>query len=405
MRVLHVLDHSVPLHSGYAFRTLAIVQEQRRQGLEPVLVTTPKHYGATAAVEDVEGFRIFRTRPADTLVRRLPVLNQWMIVVDTARRLEEVVREVRPDIIHAHSPALAGMAALRVGRRTRLPVVYEMRASWEDAAVDHGTTTQGSLRYRVSRRLESRVLRGADAVTTICEGLRKDIIVRDVAAERVTVIPNAVDIAGFPVIGAPDEALRRRLGLGTGPVLGFIGSFYGYEGIDLLLAALPRIAARLAGVEVLLVGGGPEEARLRAQARQQGLAQRVHFAGRVPHGDVASYYSVIDLLVYARKPTRLTENVTPLKPLEAMAQGRMFLASDVGGHRELVPPPLRDYLFAAGDVDALAAGAIRLLSDEAGSAARARQGREFVERERTWSASVSRYHAVYRDAATRAGAR
>ena len=402
MRVLHVLDHSVPLHSGYAFRTLAIVQEQKRQGLDPVLMTSSKHYGAPADEETVEGFRFFRTRPPPALVRRLPVLNQWMVVLDTAKRMEQVILQVRPDIVHAHSPALTGLATLRVARRAGLPMVYEMRASWEDAAVDHGTTSAGSLRYNLSRKLETHVLRNAAAVTTLCQGLRDDILVRrGIAAERITVIPNAVDIVEFPVIGAPDEALGKQIGLGPGPVLGFVGSFYGYEGLDLLLAAVPRIAARFPEVEILLVGGGPEDARLREQAISFGISNRVRFAGRVPHGDVSRYYSLIDLLVYPRKSTRLTENVTPLKPLEAMAQGRMFVASNVGGHRELVPALLQDCLFAAGSITDLADAAIRMLEDREGRAMRSLKGRQYVERERTWAASVSRYHAVYRNALDR----
>ena len=82
-------------------------------------------------------------------------------------------------------------------------------------------------------------------------------------------------------------------------------------------------------LRVLLVGGGPQEAALKAQAAIAGLDDRVIFTGRVPHADVQRYYDLIDVLAYPRYRMRLTELVTPLKPLEAMAQGRMFVASDV----------------------------------------------------------------------------
>jgi glycosyltransferase involved in cell wall biosynthesis len=105
-----------------------------------------------------------------------------------------------------------------VGKRLGIPVVYEVRAFWEDAAVDHGTTTEGSLRYRVTRALETHALRQADHVFTICEGLRQDIVARGIPADKVTVIPNAVDIEKFDVGGEPDPALRAQLGPGGATV-------------------------------------------------------------------------------------------------------------------------------------------------------------------------------------------
>jgi glycogen(starch) synthase len=171
----------------------------------------------------------------------------------TAARLREVVLMTKPDLIHAHSPVLNALPSLWVGRRQRLPVVYEMRASWEDAAVDHGTTQEGSLRYRTSRSLESLALRHADQVTTICEGLRGDIASRGIPPERITVIPNAVDVSLFRLDTEPDAELRRSLGLNGATVVGFAGSFYGYEGLDLLIEAVRQMlptasaAARAAG--------------------------------------------------------------------------------------------------------------------------------------------------------------
>lgn len=401
LKVLHVLDHSVPLQSGYAFRTLAILREQRRMGYETVHVTSSKHYGASADVEEVDGLTFFRTRPGQSMLRRLPVTNQVMVSIDTAARVEEVARQMGVDLIHAHSPALNGLAALRVGKRLRLPVVYEMRASWEDAAVDHGTAGARSLRYRVSRALETFVFRRVDAITTICEGLRKDILGRGVPATQITVVPNAVDASAFEPLAGRCDSLDGELGLAPGPVLGFIGSFYAYEGIDVLLRAMPAIVQASPQAQVLLVGGGPAEESLRRLADELGIAARVHFAGRVPHQRVAQYYSLIDVLVYARHSIRLTETVTPLKPLEAMAMRRMFVASDVGGHLEVVPIGFRDRLFRAGDAHDLARVVAGLLADRSAWARSADAGRRYVENERTWQQSVHAYERVYSAAIAR----
>lgn len=391
LRVLHVLDHSLPLHSGYTFRTASILREQRKLGWETFHVTTPKQGVGTALKEDADGWTFYRTPSTDQdgLVAQMRL---------TAARLDELVREIKPDIIHPHSPVLNALPALWVGRQHKIPVVYEMRASWEDAAVDHGTTSEGSLRYRVSRGLESFALRRADQVTTICEGLRKDILSRNVPDERVTVIPNAVDVATFKFGAEPDPALRTALGLDGKTVLGFAGSFYGYEGLDLLIDAAHKLVPAHPELRVLLVGGGPQDANLKAQVARLGLSERVIFTGRVPHADVQRYYELIDVLAYPRLPIRLTELVTPLKPLEAMAQGRMFVASDVGGHKELIRHGETGFLFRAGDVNALAKSIDEVLSRRDLWPAIRAEARRFVEVERTWATSVSRYREVYRRA-------
>lgn len=402
LRVLHVLDHSIPLHSGYTFRTLSLLREQRKLGWETHHLTSPKHGAGLGAKADgaleqtVDGWHFHRS-PAAVVSKLggLPGLGQWQLMGVLQKRLQTVAEALRPDIIHAHSPVLNALPALKVGRRLGIPVVYEVRAFWEDAAVDHGTTAEGSLRYRLTRAMETHALKRVDHVFTICEGLRSDIVARGVGADRVTVIPNAVDIEAFEPGGRPDAALKAQLGLTDCTVLGFIGSFYAYEGLDLLLDALPQILARRPEVRVLLVGGGPQDEALKAQAQRLGVADKVVFTGRVPHAEVTRYYDLVDALVYPRHSMRLTELVTPLKPLEAMAQGRILVASGVGGHQELIRDGETGLLFAAGQAEALAAAVNRLLATpELWPRLRA-QGRQFVENERNWRASVSRYPAVY----------
>ena len=400
LRVLHVLDHSIPLHSGYTFRTLAILREQRRLGWQTFHVTSPKHTATRDSEETVDGWHFYRTLvPASG--KRLPGLGEIELMRQFERRLRAVAQMVEPHIIHAHSPVLNAMPALRVGKELGIPVVYEVRAFWEDAAVDHGTTTEGSLRYRLSHRLETYALRRAAHVFTICEGLRGDIVARGIDPGKVTVVPNAVDIEKFEPGGAPDEALKAQLGLAGSTVVGFIGSFYAYEGLDLLLAALPTLLAERPEVRVLLVGGGPQEAELKAQAAALGVADKVVFTGRVPHQQVQRYYDLVDVLAYPRHSMRLTELVTPLKPLEAMAQGRLVVASDVGGHKELIRDGETGKLFRAGSAQHLARAVLRLLAGRDQWPALRGAGRRFVERERHWAGSVGRYRPVYERLASR----
>ena len=395
MRILHVLDHSIPLHSGYTFRTRSILREQQALGWETFHVTGSKQGPSAALEEDVDGLHFYRTAKGQGMLSKLPLLNQLEVIDGLAKRLDQIIEQINPDVLHAHSPSLNAIAALRAGKKHGIPVVYEVRAFWEDAAVDHGTASQNGLRYRLTRALETHALKNADAVTTICEGLRRDIVARGIDADKVTVIPNAVDIDKFAVGGVADLELKRKLGLQDMRLIGFIGSFYAYEGLDVLLRAVPAMLARLPDLRVLLVGGGPQDQQLRQLAKDLGIEDKVVFTGRVPHEQVQQYYDLLDVLVYPRMSMRLTDLVTPLKPLEAMAQGRVLAASDVGGHLELIEDGKTGVLFKADDPQSLADKVGALLAAQQDWPALRANGRHFVETERNWPVSVARYRAIY----------
>lgn len=401
MRILHILDHSLPLQSGYVYRTLGIVNQQRAIGWQPVLVTSGKHHVFAPPGEPIAGrerigdWEFFRTPKPAGLAATLPAAGELAIIRDLGRRLDEIVREVKPDILHAHSPVLNGLPAIRVGRRHHLPVVYEIRAFWEDARASTVPEGRPGLRYHATRRLETFMMQRADAVTVICEGLAREVCARGIPAEKVTVIPNAVDRNAFPGRSRPDPALAGTLGLTGRTVIGFFGSFYFYEGLHLLLRAVPELRRRDPEIAVLLAGGGPEEASLRQLAADLDLGSSVIFAGRVPHSDMQRYYDLVDLLVFPRLSMRLTELVTPLKPLEAMAQGQIVVASDVGGHRELVRDRETGYLFPPGHPQHVVEGILAALNDRASWPRVQAQALQYIETERSWPHSVARYAPVY----------
>ena len=399
MKILHVFDHSLPLHSGYTFRSCAILKQQHALGIETCHVTSPKHGNDQIEIEEIDGLKFYRSAPISGLMSKLPLLNQMAYIAPMVKRILEVIAIEKPDVIHAHSPALNGLAALKAGRKSGLPVVYEIRAFWEDAAVDHGTCKEYDLRYRLTRKMETYVVKNANAVTTICEGLRADLISRGFDEKKFTVIANAVNIEQFNVITPQDKAnntdLAKALALTDCDVLGFLGSFYAYEGLDLAIAAMPAVLAKNPKARLLLVGGGPQEQNLKQQVILLGLEGKVIFTGRVPHSEVGKYYSLVDLLVYPRKVMRLTNLVTPLKPLEAMAQGKPVLASDVGGHKELISDNETGFLFKAGDSVELAERMADLLANENKLNSVLSNGRDYVENVRNWRNSVSNYLPLY----------
>lgn len=393
-RVLHILDHSLPLQSGYTFRTRAILKAQEAMGIEVRAITGQRHAAAVTGgdPEAVDGLHFYRTPGA---AQGLPLVREWGEVSALADRIVAVAAQWRPDVLHAHSPALCGLAALKAGRRLGIPVVYEIRAFWEDAAVGNGTGRQGSAKYWLTRVLENDVVSGADRVVTICEGLRTDLVARGYAPEKISIMPNGVDLDLFGDPLPRDAALAQELGLGDGPVIGFLGSFYPYEGLDDLIAAMPAIVAAVPGVRLLMVGGGPAEAQLRAQAAASPVAGSICFVGRVPHTQVDRYYSLVDVVCYPRKAMRLTELVTPLKPLEAMAQGKLVACSDVGGHRELVTDGVNGTLFPADDPAGLAAALVQMLGAQAQWPERRARARAWVGDHHDWARNVRRYEVVY----------
>lgn len=392
-RIVHVLDHSLPAHSGYTFRTRALMKAQVAKGWQVAGVTGVRHPEAGPDGETVDGLTFYRTPPIAPA--RSPI-REWREIGALAARIEALVKDWQPDLLHAHSPVLDAMAALRVGKRLDIPVLYEIRAFWEDAAVGNGTGREGSAKYFLTRQLETHAVKSADAVAVICEGLRGDLIARGVDPAKIVVSPNGVDLELFGDPPPRDTALAAELGLGADDaVIGFIGSYYDYEGIDDLITAMPALVAAQPAAQLLLVGGGPMEAALKEQAAASPVANRIHFVGRVPHSQVERYYSLIDILAYPRKKMRLTDLVTPLKPLEAMAQGKLVAASDVGGHRELIEDGVTGTLFTPDDSAAIAAALAKLLGDREMWSERRRTARIFVEKHRNWSSNILRYEPVY----------
>jgi PEP-CTERM/exosortase A-associated glycosyltransferase len=392
-RILHVLDHSLPLHSGYTFRTRAIMKAQAAAGWDVAGITGVRQYqhGETPGLvsQAVEGLTFHRTL---TAASGPSPLREWREVAALADAIIALHAKWPFDLLHAHSPALNGLAAHRAAQHLGLPLVYEIRAFWEDAAVGNGTGTEGSAKYRLTRALENHVVRNADAVAVICEGLRGDLIERGVSPAKIVVSPNGVDMELFGSPPPADEALAAQLGVNGKTVIGYIGSFYDYEGLDDLISAMPLMQS---DVHLLMVGGGPMETALRAQADSSPVEGRIHFVGRVPHEEVERYYSLVDVLAYPRKKMRLTDLVTPLKPLEAMAQGKLVAASDVGGHKELIRDGDTGTLFPADDPAGIAKALDDLFASRDDWDARRGRARAFVESERSWHKNIHRYDPVY----------
>jgi PEP-CTERM/exosortase A-associated glycosyltransferase len=403
MRILHVLHNSVPLLCGYSIRSGYIVNIGRAMGWDPHVVTSGQHPNGDAMRETIAGTEYRRTAAPGN--RRLPFAKEWALMKNLERQVEGAARDHRPDVIHAHSPVLVGLPALRVARRLGIPMVYEIRDLWENASVDRGRFTAGSPLYRIARGLESYVIRNAGAVVTICDLLKNEIAPRARKPDKVHVIANGVDTDAFRPQDS-SEPLKKRWGLIDKEVILYAGTFQPYEGLDLLIRAMVEVVRSRPRAHLVIVGGSagfaggtgsvsPEEKALLSAVQDCGVAPHVTFTGRIPHADVKAMYALADVLCYPRRMTLTTALTTPLKPLEGMAMAKPVIASDVPAMCELVSDGVTGMVFKAGDARDLARKCIALLSNPDLQKRLGAAGRDWVVRERQWPSLVAKYSEIY----------
>jgi PEP-CTERM/exosortase A-associated glycosyltransferase len=404
LRILHVLHNSLPLVTGYGVRTGYILRLQRLNGFEVLAVTSAQHPNGPERREDIDG--VVHIRTASRSGRQWPLLRESRAMTLLERQVMLAVEEFQPHIVHAHSPVLVGIPAARVAQRAGLPFVYEVRDLWENAAVDRGRFRQNSVLYRLARAAETRVLRRADAVVAICESLRRELTPRVGHAGTVDVVANGVDVDAFAPCPEP-EGLRQRLGLARRQIVLYAGSFQPYEGLELLVQAMPHVLAHVPDAHLLMVGGSAslayasgatgalQEDSLGILVGQLGLQSRVTFTGRIPHEDVRQLYTLADIVAYPRLLTLTTALTTPLKPLEAMAMGRAVVVSDVPAVRELVVDGKTGVAFRAGSARSLADCCVGLLRDASTRARLGHAAREAVIADRQWPDLIARYGAIY----------
>jgi len=393
VKILHVLQFSFPRVYGYCVRGDAIMRAQQAHGLDVVAMTGGVEDFGQGDEELINGIRYYRT-PC-IVPRTWRGLREWKLYRQLMKRLAEVAERERPDVIHVHSPAYNALAAIKVARQRKIPCVYEMRAMWEDAAADREEVGATSILYRMAHAIETHVLRRADSVVTICQGLREEVLSRGISAKRVLVVPNAVDVEYFQP-RPRDSHEASTLGLaGEGPVFGFIGTMFAYEGVEELVDAIPRVVARFPRVQFLIAGSGQREHQVKERVASLKCGNSIVRVPRVPYDQVRALYTLVDCLVYPRRSIRLTELVTPLKPLEAMAMQKAVLASNIGGHREMVEHERTGLLFQAGNAAALVESLCRAAAEPALLLKLAQAGRQYVVEQRTWKRVTANYLPMY----------
>lgn len=399
--VLHILDHSWPVLSGYSVRSRGLINAHHRANLQVVAITSPLHEldDVKSCEVTIDGVSYLRTSIPGGLAgsavrRRWPLIREWQTVQLLRNRILQVIDSRPVSLVYSHSPALCGLAGLQAARKKALPFVYEIRAFWEDAAVDQKRTTASSLRYQLTRRLEEYVANRADAVSAIAQPMLEDLRARGLSSKKLFHVPNGVDSNQFAPLPR-DQELAEHLGVQDNIVFGFFGSLYRYEGIAWLIGALSELRSRRRDFRVIIVGGGEDEAAICQAVQEYHAEEYVDIFSRVSHEEIKKYYSIVDIMVFPRLSVRLTELVTPLKPLEAMSLQKAVLASDVGGHRELVQHERTGLLFRSGSISDFCCQAERLLNSKCQREQLGKAARQAILREWDWKIISQRYRNIY----------
>jgi glycosyltransferase involved in cell wall biosynthesis len=393
--VLHLVTNALPeVTAGYTVRTQGIVAAQLRAGLDSHVATrlgfpvTAGHL-ATAADVRVDDVPYHRLLP----LRWLPGVDDRLLDVDIDQTAK-LVERLRPAVLHAHSKYTNARVALALGARFGLPVVYEIRGFLEETWRSRGGDERSDA-YQLARHLETWCMSSADAVVTLAENMKAEIVARGIAPDDVLVVPNAVDDAFLDV--PPDPAALRR-SLGVAPedvVVGVISTLNDYEGVDTLIDAVALLRRRWAAVRLLVVGDGPALNDLRERVQQRDLRDAAIFTGRVPFAQIRTFHAAIDVFCVPRADTPVTRLVTPLKPLEAMATGRPVVVSDLAPLREIVETEHTGTTAAPGDPESLAHALQPLLYDPTDRKRMGGAARQWVAEHRTWAIAARRYRDLY----------
>ncbi|MGI9093016.1 MAG: glycosyltransferase [Mycobacteriales bacterium] len=402
-RVAYLLHNALPHTSaGYAARTHGLLTNMRAHGWDmhgvtrlgyPYDLWQEDDVTQIPPLDIVDGVPYHHLFGDERIVHKKPL---YSYVMAYSRRVEALLGEQRPAIVHAASNHWNGLCAAVSAAHLGLPSVYEVRGLWEVTRGSRNPAWVGTGMYRLAARLETEAALRADRTITITGALRDELVARGVPENRILIVPNGVDTRRH-VPRARDPELAAALGVTGKTVIGYVGSTLDYEGLDMLITAAAAMKTRRADFHVLIVGDGAEWHAFVEMAGRLGVSDVVTFTGRVPHEDIGRYYSLIDIAPFPRLPLPVCEMVSPLKPFEAMAMGKAVVVSSVAALAEIVTDGENGVVFDKGDTTHLTAVLESLLDEPARRRALAENGLRWVREKRDWRSLVSSVESIYEE--------
>ncbi|MHA6600332.1 glycosyltransferase [Corynebacterium coyleae] len=392
-RLMYCVHQSPVFNSnGYSTRTRGVVEGLSANGVDPVVVARPGYPWDSKVDRKKPGPRRSSTNLDGVTYVHIPGGNLSRDALDHYFQIaaDGFVREAklnRPRMIQSASNFRTAIPALIAARRVGVPFVYEVRGLWELTEASSKPGFENTERFELMRDLETLVALEADVVLAITDQVADELVERGVERDKIQVAPNAVNTRRFVPIPADQSYKQAKKIPSEGPVIGFAGSLVEYEGLDLLIEASELLGQEGIQHQVVIAGSGAAENNLKKLAADHPHAQ-VRFLGRLPQAEIPRLMSIFDIVACPRHSQRITELVSPLKPLEAFSAGKATLLSDVAPNVDLsgstdLP---RAATFRAGDLRSLTAELRTLIEDSEARGALGRRARLWAVEQRTWEA-------------------
>lgn len=393
---VYFLHSSLPYFSGgYATRAHGLATALIKNGLDVKAYTRPNFpYDVKKDVKDKDKFfQIDDITYYKTVCDSVRHRDEASYMLDCVKVFDEVIKKERPGYIHGRSTYQIALPALIAAKKNKLPFIYEVSGLWEIVFESRDTAPQRKHETEKIRHLETMTAKLADIVFTLTSAMKDELISRGVDASKITILPNCTNPDKF-LPREKSQNLLSELGIDLNtPVIGYIGSFQDYEGLDDLIVACEILSDRKPDLDykLLLVGDGPYYKQICDQAKSSSVKDKIIITGRVPHSLASEYYSIVDIAPFPRKSWPVCEMVSPMKPLEALAMQKTVLVSSVKALSEMVVDGETGVVFKKGSVESLSTELSNLLADSAKRKKLGKNSRAWVIENRTWNSIVNIY--------------
>lgn len=414
LKVLHYVFNGPPISSGYNIRTQSIVKAQKKKGISPSVAISVKslignyfkrlnfapknmldgvnYYSAhdqligDIGFKLVSGLLINENKITNRLRTELYKVRQNKILSRYYDFLNFNMGEI--DIVHAHSPSVAFEEAYRIGNLFNKKIIYEVRGFWNLSVESANQDVMKAVKDEIS------ACEKADRCIAICKGIADVLIQGGISPQKIDIVPNGVEPEKFASM-EKDLSLLKNMKLEGKIIFGYITSVRWFEGIQTVVRAWSKILSEIPNAVFLLVGDGSYLESIKTMVGEYKIQDSFLVLGRIPNEKIAAYYSLLDVFVVPRINVPVSNIVTPLKPLEAMVNGKVVVVSDVSALKEMVIDGETGLFFKADDHDNLADVFIQLAKNRKIRYSLGQRAREWVLANRTWDKLAEQYLEIY----------